>query len=118
MPQQLTTEQEQPSELRRIRYSPSEVVASASPPSQEPDGFPRESLYRVIRRGWCSDLWPAASLPSFAKLSASQGPHTPSTQGARLGPLDAGPDPRGGSRPVRRPDDRRLLSARRVSREC
>ena len=116
----MTTEQEQAVRtLRMIRYGLKRgrhfgitAVARAS-------GYSTEALYAVVKRGWCSRPMAGRLANVFRQtINFSEGHNAPSTPGGTLGPLDAGPDPRGGSRPVRRPDDRRLLSARRVSREC
>jgi hypothetical protein len=111
MPQQISP-QDVLRELRRIRFSPRRgrrlgltFVASMA-------GYAPRSLYRVILRGWVSRPMADRLSAVFRQTATFSGGHTAFTT---LGPLDPDHDPRGGPRPVRRVDDRRLRSARRVN---
>jgi hypothetical protein len=109
----MTTEQEQAVRtLRMIRYSPKRGRHFGITAIARASGFSTEALYAVVRRGWCSKPMAEHLANVFRQTINFSGGHiTLSTPGGSLGPLDAGPDPRGGPRPVRRPDDRRLRSA-------
>jgi hypothetical protein len=113
----MTTEQEQAVRtLRMIRYSSKRGRHFGITAIARASGYSTEALYTVARRGWCSRHMAERLANVFRQTISFSGGHiTLSTRGGSLGPLDAGPDPRGGSRPVRRPDDRRLRSAWRAN---
>jgi hypothetical protein len=113
----MTAEQEQAVRtLRMIRYSPKRGRRFGITAIARASGYSTEGLYAVVRRGWCSRPMAERLANVFSQTSNFSGGHnTLSTPGGSLGPLDAGSDPRGGSRPVRRSDDRRLRSARNVN---
>jgi hypothetical protein len=109
MPQQLSS-QDVLRELRRVRYSSRKGRRLGLTWIACQTGYQRESLYRAIRRGWVSSPMADRLSAFFRQTVTFSGGHT--ALASTLGPLDDGPDPRGGPRPVRRPDDRRLPAAR------
>ena len=112
MPQQMSP-QDVLRELTRVRYSPRKGRRLGLTWIACLTGYRRESLYRAIRRGWVSPPMANRLGVVLRQTVAFSGGHTsfPST----LGPLDPEHDPRGGPRPARRPDDRRLRAARHVN---
>jgi hypothetical protein len=100
-------------ELRRIRFSPRKGRRLGLAWVASQTGYARHSLYRAIQRGWMTRLMAQRIGTVLRQTVTLTGGH--SAFSSTLGPLDAGPDPRGGPRPVRRPDDRRLRSARHVN---
>jgi hypothetical protein len=112
MPQEMTP-QDILRELRRVRYSPRKGRRLGLTWIACLAGYRRESLYRAIMRGWVSRPMAKRLGALFRQTVTLSGGHTPLP--TTLGPLDPEHDPRGGPRPVRRPDDRRLRAARRVN---
>jgi hypothetical protein len=97
-------------ELRRIRFSPRKGRRLGLSWIARQAGYQRESLYRAIRRGWVSNLMVIRLAVVLQNVSYSRSHITLS-----LGEYGDGLDARGGPRPARRPDDRRLRSAGRVN---
>ena len=112
MPQQMSS-QDVLRELSRVRYSPRKGRRLGLTWIACQSGYRRASFYRAIMRGWVSRPMAKRLGALFRQTVTLSGGHTafPST----LGPLDPEHDPRGGPRRARRPDDRRLRSARRVN---
>jgi hypothetical protein len=95
--------------LRTIRYSPKRGRRVGLTFIARQAGYAPETLFRVALRGWCSRQMAERLSAALQNMIFSAG-HTALAN--TLGPLDGGTDPRGGPRLARRPDDRRLRSAR------
>jgi hypothetical protein len=110
MPQQMGSE-DVLRELRRIRFSARKGRGLGISYIASQAGYRRESLYRAMNRGSIGRLM-AAHVGQVLRNVANF-----KNQVARpsLGEFGSGPDPRGGPRFARRPDDGRLRSARRIN---
>jgi hypothetical protein len=97
-------------ELRRIRYSSRKGRRLGLSWIARQAGYQRESVYRAIRRGWVSNLMAIRLAVVLQNVSYGRSHTTLS-----LGEYCGGPDPRGGVRFARRPDDRRLQATRSQS---
>jgi hypothetical protein len=110
MPQQLSS-QDVLRELRRIRYSSRKGRRLGLGWLARQAGYRRESLYRAMNRGWVGTLMAAR----VGQVLQSVADYKNQVTRSSLGEYGDGLDARGGPRPARRPDDRRLRSAGRVN---
>jgi hypothetical protein len=110
MPQQLSS-QDVLRELRRIRYSSRKGRRLDLSWIARQAGYRRESLYRAMNRGWIGTLMAARVGQVLQNVTDDRSQVTHSS----LGEYGGGPDPRGGARFARRPDDRRLQAIRSQS---
>ena len=110
MPQQLSS-QDVLRELRRIRYSSRKGRRLDLSWIARQAGYRRESLYRAMNRGWIGTLMAARVGQVLQNVTDDRSQVTHSS----LGEYGGGPDPRGGARFARRPDDRRLQATRSQS---
>jgi hypothetical protein len=94
-------------ELRRIRYSSRRGRRLSLTWLAKQSGYRPESVYRALRRGRISNLMVVRLAAVLQNVSYSRSHTTLS-----LGEYGGGPDPRGGARFARRPDDRRLQATR------
>jgi hypothetical protein len=109
MPQQMSS-QDVLRELRRIRYSSRKGRRLGLSWIAKQADYRRESLYRAMNRGWIGTLM-TARVGQVLQNVTDYRSHTTLS----LGEYGDGLDARGGPRPARRPDDRRLRSAGRVN---
>ena len=110
MPQQLSS-QDVLRELRRIRYSSRKGRRLDLSWIARQAGYRRESLYRAMNRGWIGTLMAAR----VGQVLQNVTNHRNQVARSSLGEYGGGPDPRGGARFARRPDDRRLQGTRSQS---
>ena len=106
MPQQMSS-QDVLRELKRVRFSPRKGRRLGLSWIAGQAGYRRESLYRVMNRGWIGTLMAAHIGRVLQNVTDCRNQVAPT-----LGPYGGGSDPRGGPRFARRPDDRRLRTTR------
>ena len=97
--------------LRTIRYSSRRGRRLGLAWIARQAGYRRESLYRAMNRGWIGTLMTARVGQVLQNVADYRNQITRSS----LGEYGGGPDPRGGARFARRPDDRRLQATRSQS---
>jgi hypothetical protein len=98
--------------LRIVRFQPLRGRKITMAWLSRMTGYRPGSLFRAASRGWLAPAMAQRIGTVLSQTVSLPGGHIAPKSG--LGDLAGGPDPRGGPRPVRRVDDRRLRSARRV----
>ena len=100
--------------LRMVRFQPLRGRKITMAWLGRMTGYRPGSLYRAASRDWLAPAMAQRIGTVLSQTVSFSGGHF-ATPKSGLGDLAGGPDPRGGPRPVRRVDDRRLRSARRVN---